>query len=359
MIDACKPGKLPLAGQWGVLLGLSAGFYLFLAWIGVPAALLLGAILAAVVLTVSGGTLRIPPRAYILAQGLIGGMIAKMLPSMVGGILFDNWPILILGGLSVIAASGFLGWLAIRLRILPGTTVLWGLSPGAATAMTVMAEAHGADVQLVAFMQYLRVAIVAAVASLVARLFGASLHHAATSVTWFPVLDGLSFCETLALVLSGPLLASRLGLRGGALLIPLVLGLVLTSQGWIAITLPPWLLAIAYALIGWRIGLLFTRPLLAHAARALPSILACTLALIALCGGLAAVLVAVAGVDPLTAYLATSPGGADTVAMITASSHVDTHFVMAMQMVRLVAVLLLGPPLARFIALKSKPKTNF
>ena len=41
--------------------------------------------------------------------------------------------------------------------MLPGTTAVWGSSPGAATAMVLMAEAFGADARLVAFMQYLRV----------------------------------------------------------------------------------------------------------------------------------------------------------------------------------------------------------
>jgi uncharacterized protein len=55
--------------------------------------------------------------------------------------------------------------------------------------------------------------------------------------------------------------------------------------------------------------------------------------------------------DPLTAYLATSPGGADSVAIIAASSsHVDVPFVMAMQMARFILVLLVGPALARAVA---------
>jgi membrane AbrB-like protein len=61
-------------------------------------------------------------------------------------------------------------------------------------------------------------------------------------------------------------------------------------------------------------------------------------------------LVVFAKVDPLTAYLATSPGGADSVAIIAASSNVDVSFVMAMQTVRLIAVLLLAPVLTRFLA---------
>ena len=53
---------------------------------------------------------------------------------------------------------------------------------------------------------------------------------------------------------------------------------------------------------------------------------------------------------PLTAYLAASPGGADAVAIIAASSRVDMSFVMAMQVARLILVILIGPSLARLLA---------
>ena len=60
-----------------------------------------------------------------------------------------------------------------------------------------------------------------------------------------------------------------------------------------------------------------------------------------------------AGIDPLTAYLATSPGGANSVAIIAASSDVDVPFVMAMQIGRFLVILMIGPTLARFIARQS------
>jgi hypothetical protein len=79
----------------------------------------------------------------------------------------------------------------------------------------------------------------------------------------------------------------------------------------------------------------------------LPVILASIFTLIALCGGLAFALHEAVGTDALTAYLATSPGGADAVAIIAASSRVDLPFVMAMQIGRLLVAVLVGPTLAR------------
>jgi hypothetical protein len=134
------------------------------------------------------------------------------------------------------------------------------------------------------------------------------------------------------------------------MLTPLALGLVLKSSVGATFALPPWLLAMSYAVVGWGVGARFTPEILAHAARALPRVLAAILTLIAICAGFAAILVVAADVDPLTAFLATSPGGADSVAIIAASSKVDLPFVMAMQMTRFLLVLLVGPFLARFIA---------
>ncbi len=52
----------------------------------------------------------------------------------------------------------------------------------------------------------------------------------------------------------------------------------------------------------------------------------------------------------MTAYLATSPGGLDTVAIIAAGTRADMSFIMAMQTLRLFTILLTGPMMARFIS---------
>jgi membrane AbrB-like protein len=341
--------RLPPAAQWILLIALSAGIGAFLLWLHAPAALMLGPLIAAMMLAAGGGRVRFPLPPFVVAQGIIGCLIARMVPLTIIGDILDHWLLFTAGVLFVVGASSLLGWLMTRLQILPGTTALWGTSPGAASVMTIMAESYGADIRLVAVMQYLRVVLVAAVAALVAKLFGVSASQGPAAIVWFPPIAWLPLAETLALAVAGPLIARALRIPAGAFLVPMVAGIVLTHFGWLAIELPAWLLAASYALVGWNIGLRFTRPLLIHAARALPRIVGCTLLLIALCGLVALMLVHGAGVDPLTAYLATSPGGSDSIAIIAASTNVDVSFVMAMQTVRMIAVLLLAPVLTKFI----------
>jgi membrane AbrB-like protein len=342
--------RLAPASQWTVLIVLSVGIGAVLLWLHAPAALMLGPLVAGIVIASGGGKVRFPLPAFVVAQGIIGCMIARMVPLSVLGDILSHWVLFTAGILSVVAACSLIGWLMTRLHLLPGTTALWGMSPGAASVMTIMAESYGADIRLVAVMQYLRVVGVAAVASLVAKLFGVSAAHGPAAIVWFPPVAWLPLAETLALAIVGPLIARLLRIPAGAFLVPLVGGAVLTHLGWLTIELPTWLLAASYAFVGWNIGLRFTRPLLMHAARALPLIVGCTLVLIAICGAVAALMVVGAGIDPLTAYLATSPGGSDSIAIIAASTNVDVSFVMAMQTFRMITVLFIAPVLTKFIA---------
>jgi membrane AbrB-like protein len=137
------------------------------------------------------------------------------------------------------------------------------------------------------------------------------------------------------------------------MLFALAAAAAMQNLGIMKVELPPWLLAPAYCIVGWSVGARFNRPILIHAARALPTLAAAILCLIAVCGGLAAALAYFAHVDALTAYLAMSPGGADTVAIIAASTKVDMPFIMAMQMARLLLILFAGPAIARIVAARA------
>jgi len=341
------------------LIVVSLIFVVTLQALHLPAAILLGCMCGAILLAVGEVGVHISRILFAAAQGVVGCLIARSMQPAIAVEIIKDWPVVLLVVFSVIATSGALGWLLMRSRVLPGTTAVWGLAPGAATAMVLMADAHGADTRLVAFMQYLRVVLVTVVASAVTRLW-VTTSVVTTSVVptaalpWFPPLAWAPLAATLLVVLLGVAAARRWRIPSGALVVPMVFGVVLQGGGVLTIELPPVLLAVSYAIIGWSIGLRFTRPILAHAARALPRVLASILALMAICAGFAALLTLLAGVDPLTAYLATSPGGADAVAIIAASSPVDLPFVMAMQIARFIAVLLIGPHLSRFIAKRNK-----
>jgi membrane AbrB-like protein len=341
---------MPKAARWFVLLLLTVLCVAILELLHLPAALMLGALIAGVVLSVYEGQVRVPGPLFVAAQGLVACLIAKSIGPEILGTMVTHWPVLLAFVFAVILFSAILGGLLSYWKVLPGTTAIWGTSPGGASVMVLMSEAFGADIRLVAFMQFLRVAAVAAVASVVSRIWIPEGAAGAEAIDWFPHIDGLSLAETLAIALAGAWAGIRLGVPAGGLLVPMFIGIVLSGTQTVAITLPPWLMAVGYAVVGWSVGLRFTREVVGHAARAFPRVLASTLALIASCGVLAYLLHVFSGVDPLTAYLATSPGGADSVAIIAASAPVDMPFVMALQTARFLIVLAIGPALARIVS---------
>jgi membrane AbrB-like protein len=356
MLDQSRPpgrffiGKRGRSVQWTFLLGLSVFFVVPLEVLHLPAALLLGPMIAAIIIAALGeASIRVPAVPFILAQGVIGVMIARSLsPSILGEVIKD-WPLVFGVAISVMAAANLMGILLTRQKILPGTTAIWGFSPGAAMAQIMMAEVYGGDMRLVAFMQYLRIVLVAGFASIVARIWIAPMAGSIATPDWFPAIAWLPLIETLAVGWIAALIANRLRVPAGPLLLPLMIAATLQASGKLTIELPPWLLALSYGLVGWSIGLHFTRRILAHAARTLPKILLSIFMLIAICGVFAAILTFGAGIDPLTAYLATSPGSADAIAIIAVSSKVDLPFVMALQTTRFILVAVTGPIISKFV----------
>jgi len=349
-----RPG--PLAGkssllQWTFLTVLSVLFAGALELGHLPAALLIGPMLAGILAGTSGATVRVPRPAFAGAQAVIGCLIAAAIEPEILSAFLDDWPLFLAAVLATVAASSFLGYLISRWKVLPGTTAVWGSAPGAATAMVLMAEAFGADARLVAFMQYLRVIFVSVAAALIARLFVDTSGVEAPVTIWFPAIEWPGFVATILVAMIGGSLGYLLRLPSPYFLGTMLLGTAVHLGAGVVLQLPEWLLAASYALVGWSIGLNFNRAILRHATRALPQIILSILILMAFCGGLAWLLAHFVGIDPLTAYLATSPGGMDSVAIIAAASNnVNLSFIMALQMARFLFVLVFGPPISRLVA---------
>lgn len=342
--------KLAPPMQWGLLIAASALLAALFSLTHLPAALLLGPMVAGIALATNGGSIRLPRLPVLAAQTVIGCLVARAITAEIIAAFLADWLLFLSVVLAMVAASSGLGWLLTRFKVLPGTTAVWGTAPGGASVMMLMASAFGADARLVALMQYLRVVMVAIAATLIAGLWVGGTPPSPPVKLWLSGPEWLHFAATLLIAGGGGAIGIGLRIPAGGLLVPMLAGAVLEATGFVKITMPAWLLAASYAFLGWSVGLGFTREILGHASRALLPVLLAILVIIAIGGGLALVLVHAAGIDPLTAYLATSPGGLDSVAIIAASSKADVSFVMALQTLRLVIVLIAGPPLARIIA---------
>lgn len=349
--------------RWLKLLILSVVLAALFERLGLPASRLLGPMVAAIALTLHGSAVLVGRSSFICAQGVVGCLLGHSVPASFLDSMSAHWAPLLLGVTTVTMLAYALGWVLSRVSTIPNAAAMWGSAPGGASAMLILAEAQGADVRVVAFMQYMRVVCVSLVASLVARwwmpegVVPGAQSTAAASVLWLPPSNWHAVAASVAVAVVGAYLGTWLRIPAGALLVPMGAFILLQDLAHVALELHPLVLALAYAVIGWTIGTRFDRQVLALCLGSLPLILGSILTLIVLCAGVGAALVQWANVDPLTAYLATSPGGADVVAIIAASTPVDLAFVVSMQVSRLLLVLATGPLVARALS-RSRSSTR-
>ena len=160
-----------------------------------------------------------------------------------------------------------------------------------------------------------------------------------------PVTRWLPDLTFVVLAVGAGLLLQRLVTAPAtALLGPLAVAVVLSASGVLGdVSVPTALENLGYALIGVRVGLRFTRASLRSIARLLPLACGLIVAVIVACGLLGLLLTRFTGVDPLTAYLATTPGGLFAVLATAADSGSDVTYVLAVQVIRVVVMLVMAP----------------
>jgi membrane AbrB-like protein len=359
-------GGVRLIAAWLVLIALASLLVILLRAADMPAAFLLGPMIAAIIVAVASGTRTRLPRVFIIAaQSILGCLIAAAINDELLEVIAAHWEILAAFSLATIVITALLGALVTRSGWLPGTTAIWGLSPGAAAAMVLLAEEHGADKRMVAVMQYSRIVLVALAAILLAKAVGhpnlpshvLTADNSNAQTLMLPPL--LPFIQMLALAASGIAIAIYSGKGSLALFIPAFAGAALHAAGFIHITVPPLLATAAFCSVGVYVGLSFTREALLHSLRALPTMLLAIGAMILLCGALSLLLgKLLPDTDPLTAYLALSPGGIDAAVIIASQASVSLPLILAAQFVRLLFVIAGAPALAKWLARRHQQRTK-
>jgi membrane AbrB-like protein len=125
---------------------------------------------------------------------------------------------------------------------------------------------------------------------------------------------------------------------------------VLTLTGVTSgVEVPPLAREVAFGLIGLQIGLGFERGTLREIRRIAGPVALSIAGLIVISLGLGWVLSVTADESLLTGYLATTPGGLYAVLPIAFGSGADTGFVLAVQGLRLFAMVLAAPAVVRWL----------
>jgi membrane AbrB-like protein len=321
-------------------------------WLHTPIPWMIGPLLAtaiasmASVPTDSWGPLR------NTGQWTIGTALGLYFTPQVTALVASLWWAIGLGIVWALALGWAFGhWLhrvhAPRMAGLSRATTYFSGAIGGASEMTLLAEREGARTDLVASAHSLRVLIVTVTIPFAMQFSG--LHGLDRLPPAVREVNPGGLALLALLTGLGALLMRRLGRANpwfmGALLVSM--GLAMNNVSLSAI--PPWLSNAAQLVIGISLGVRFTADFMHTAPRWLASVVFGTLAMMLLCAGFAWLLSLGTGLHGATLVLATSPGGIAEMSITAKVLQLGVPVVTALQVCRLVAVLMLVAPMYHWI----------
>jgi membrane AbrB-like protein len=315
-----------------------------------PAGALLGGMLVALLGSVFARVqIPLPKVLQIAASAVLGSALCAAFQPSAWGALAEHWLIALINVVGVVAIAQLVALVFARMSGVDIRTVTLGLMPGGASAMVAVSEELGVDSRLVTLFQYVRLGVVILVAGAVGRWGsdGPGLHVATATALPGAPSSWLAWGVTGLVAAVGGWLGVRLKLPAGAFLGPLLLGVPLTALDIPVGALPPGLLPLCMWVLGVRVGSQFDAAAVHEMRRVALGALGAAVAVVGGCVLLAWTWSTLGGVDLLTTYFATSPGGADTVLAIALGTHASLSLVLAVQVGRLLLIFLIVPSLFR------------
>jgi membrane AbrB-like protein len=334
-----------------ILIAILAGFTL--ARLGLPASFLTGPLLVAAIFAVTNRpVVRFPLFIYRLAQSVIGVMLSFTITGKSLQTIVANWLPIATLVITMLVLTTLIGIGLRRFANLQPGTALLGALPGGAGEMIAMSDSLGADVRLVTVMQYGRLLAILATISIVGHFAGAQVangQHASALALMYRA-EPLNYLISSIIAIVGALVGVRFRIPAGTMLIPAILAALAGILGIPAAPWPPFIMAGAFLILGLQIGGNFDAAVLAQLKRLGWFILLSNVFLLAVSAVLAVCLMPLLRIDLLSAYLAATPGGLDSVAAMATDLKADAALILAVHSLRLISVLLIGPYLVQFVA---------
>ncbi|MGL5135604.1 MAG: AbrB family transcriptional regulator [Planktothrix sp.] len=336
--------------------------YLF-AWLQVPVGWLIGPMIVGIFYAAFQGKPQpLPPIFFIVGQAIVAiatatGFSLKTIGLMATYAIPLMLCILVTGGMSILNGY-FLG----RWGGIDRATGFLSCVPGASYSLIAMSEEMGADAIAVALLQYLRILLVALIIpALVGFWFGGDV--AIGSVVSIPLdtsptlpllynLGILGGCAALGIVLG-----EKFSLPSSLFLGPFLVSLIVFWTVPYSIKMPPLLFTIGLLFVGFSVGLKFDWQNAKKLWKAVLIEFFLVLILILFCLGAGYIFHQITQVDTMTAILGSTPGGITAMIATVIQLGGDAGIVLAMQMTRMLLILLISPWFAN-VLIKSQKQSQ-
>ncbi|NEQ97448.1 MAG: AbrB family transcriptional regulator [Cyanothece sp. SIO2G6] len=347
---------------------IAAGF--LASWLQVPVGWLLGPMMVGVVyISTRQQAKPLPPFFMTSAKALLGVATAvRFSPETLTFAVSYAVPVVLCIAITA-SLSLFYGYLLSRWSDVDQTTGLLSFIPGMASTIVALGEEMGADAVAIALLQYIRVILVVLIIPNLAKLLLAD--SATISATMLDSSLTLSVrSETISLVhlsIGAVLLNSLIvlscctlgGWIGRLLKLPasgylgsFILGLGVFWLSPAAPYVPQWLFTTALLFVGLSIGLKFNWKAAQKLWKAVLIDIALVVVLSLMCLGIGYAFHLITQVDTVTSVLGFTPGGIEAMIATVMELGGDTGLVLAMQLTRMLLIILLGPGLIAFFTRK-------
>lgn len=341
---------------WSIIIVVCCCLSGYLKTVGVAAAellvpLIIGAALALTGIVCSG----IPQRLSRTVHAMLGVMMGGYLQlNAWQSVTLAAAPLIVVNAATVLCCGLAALWL-FRTAKLPLAEAVLSMVPGGSGGIIVCAHELGADSRRVALAQYLRVGLIALIAPVIIAV--TCDRNPASQVGWISFSNWVqqprgasSVLVLVAICLLGIRLGERIRLPAPVLLGPMIVaGLVTATSTWSGYAPAGPLKALIFAVVGLEVGLRFTWPAVRSVTAVLPRLLIAILTICLVSAGMAWVIAELTGLVFIDAYLASTPGGINAILAVAVSSGGDVALISTTQSLRLVLVLVLVPPMVRWI----------
>ena len=318
-------------------------------FLNTPLPWMIGPLFATAGLRLAGRELSAPVRVREAGQWAIGTALGLYFTAPVLGVLAARAGWIALAVVFALALGCFCAWLLHKLSRTDRTTAFFAMAVGGASEMAVQGEHHGANVERVAAAHSLRIMLVVGILPFAMRYWsqhglgmGADLYVTGARVVDVPGLLALiliTACAALAL--------KRCRIPNAWVIGPLLMTMTLTGFGIHLSSLPEWIVKAGQLFIGISLGTRFTPGFLRTAPRYLACVAGCSVLALALAATFGLALARLAGLNPGTAILATSPGGIAEMSLTAQTLHLGVPIVTAFHVARMVILVLAIGPLFR------------
>jgi membrane AbrB-like protein len=331
-------------------LAIAAAGAAIAAALNLPAAYLMGAMIAVTAASLGGVDTRLPRRLFEATLILVGIILgAGVTPELVGRA--GSWPVsLAVLLVSIAAVQVAVQNYYVRIGGWSRDTAFFASLPGALSYVLAIAAETKADMAKVVIGQSVRLfLLVATLPSLIAAIDAVPAAPIAP-----PTAAPVQLVALLAAGLAGAFFFQRLRIPGALLAGSLAASAALHGGGFVSGSLPYPVMIACFIMLGAFVGCRFAGTDIWLLRRtALVSLGAFAVAT-AVAGLFALIAATATGMDLPQVLVAFTPGGLDTMTTLAIALHMDSAFVAAHQLARFILIAVAAPVVARWMLKRGK-----